>query len=171
MIQKNHTKTLIVSSMIAALIFVITYFVKIYLSTFGIGMVGNPYINLGDSMIYSAGLLIGAPWAAAAAAIGSALADLVVGAPTYILGTFIVKGLMGFTCAVIMKNAKLPRFIFACVIGGAIMVAGYGLYEWIVFDWAYAIGAVPFNLIQWVAGVVGAVALYYPIKRIKGTLQ
>lgn len=164
MTTKNHTKTLIVSSILAALIFVFTYLVRIPVTSNG------AYMNIGDCIIYSAGMLVGAPWAAAASGIGSMFADILVGGGIYIPATLIVKGLMGFVCATIMKNAKLPGFVLACILGGAIMVVGYGLFEWFAFGWTYAIAAVPFNLIQWVAGVAGAIALYYPIKRIKGTL-
>ena len=75
---------------------------------------------------------------------------------------------MGFVCAMMVKKGSLPRFAISCVLGGAIMVVGYGVYEWFVFGWSYAITAVPFNLIQWAGGVIGAIALYYPVKRIKG---
>ncbi len=164
MTKTNHTKTLIVSGILAALIFVVTYLIPIPIGNKG------AYMNIGDCVIYCSGMLVGGPWAAAAAGIGSALADLALGASIYIPATLIVKGLMGFACAMLMKNAKITRFVLACIVGGAIMVVGYGVYEWIIAGWAYAVGTAPFNLIQWVAGVVGAVALYYPVKRIKGTL-
>lgn len=164
MTRKNHTKTLIVSSILAALIFVFTYLIRIPVSSYG------AYMNIGDCVIYCAGMLVGGPWAAAASGIGSMFADILAGGGIYIPATLVIKGLMGLVCAMLMKNAKLPKFILACVLGGAIMVIGYGLFEWIAFGWTYAIAAVPFNLLQWIAGVVGAVALYYPVKRIKGTL-
>ncbi len=168
--EKNHTKTLMISSMLAAMIFVITYLVKIYYSFFGITLQGNPYINLGDSVIYCTGMLIGAPWAAGAAAIGSAFADLALGSPAYIIPTFFIKGTMGLVCALLAKNAKLPRFILVSTLGGAIMVSGYGIFEWLSYGWGNATISAPFNLIQWAAGVIGAIVLYYPVKRIKGII-
>ena len=146
------------------MIFVFTYLIRIPVTSTG------AYMNIGDCIIYCAGMLVGAPWAAAASGLGSMLADILVGGGIYIPATLIIKGLMGFVCAAIMKNAKFPGFIMACILGGAIMVVGYGLFEWFSFSWAYAVGTVPFNLIQWAAGVAGAVVLYYPVKRIKGEL-
>lgn len=162
MTKQNHTKTLVVTSMLAALIFVFTYLIKIPINANG------AYMNIGDCVIYCAGLLVGAPWAAAAAGIGSALADLTLGFPVYAPATLIIKGLMGLVCALLMKKAGFGRFTLVSILGGAIMVAGYGVFEWIFFGWTYAAGTVVFNLIQWAAGVAGALALYYPVRRIAG---
>jgi hypothetical protein len=73
-------------------------------------------------------------------------------------------------CALLMKKAELPKFILACILGGAIMTVGYGVFEWVLFGWTYAAGTLPFNLLQWAAGVAVAAALYYPVKRTKGLL-
>lgn len=164
MTQKNHTKTLVVSSILAALILVFTFLIRIPVNTTG------AYMNIGDSVIYCSGMLVGVPWASAASGIGSMLADILLGGGVYIPATLVIKALMGLVCALLMKNAKLPKFVLACVVGGAIMTVGYGLFELAAFGWAYAIGTLPFNLLQWAAGVAVAAALYYPVKRTKGML-
>ena len=162
---KNKTKALVVTSMLAALIFVITFLVAVPVPS------TSAYVNIGDSVIYCAGMLVGAPWAAAAAGIGSALADWAVGFPIYIPATVIIKALMGYVCSKIMKNGEFPRFVLACVIGGAIMVVGYGLYEAVFMGgWGYVTATLVANLIQWAGGVAGAVALYYPVKRIRSVV-
>ena len=158
--KKNHTRTLVISSMLAALIFVFTYLVKIPINASG------AYMNIGDCVIYCSGLLVGGPWAAAAAGIGSALSDLLLGFPVYAPATLIIKGAMGLVCALLMKKGGFVRFALVSALGGAIMVAGYGLFEWIFFGWTYAVGTVTFNLIQWAAGVAGALALFYPVRRV-----
>lgn len=168
--RKYHTRALMISSMLAALVFVVTYLVQIKYGLFGIVLPGNPFINLGDSVIYCMSLFVGPPWAAGAAAIGSALADVALAAPAYAIPTFIIKGIMGLVCALLMKNAKLPRFILVSVLGGAIMFFGYGVYEWIFYGWGNAIASAPLNLIQWAVGVVGAIVLYYPVKRIRSMI-
>lgn len=161
--RKNHTRTLVVTSMLAALIFVFTYLVKIPINANG------AYMNIGDCVIYCSGLLVGGPWAAAAAGIGSALSDLLLGFPVYAPATLIIKGAMGLICAVLMRNGRFGRFALVSILGGAIMVGGYGLFEWIFFGWTYAAGTIVFNLIQWAAGVAGALVLYYPVRRIADT--
>ncbi len=165
MTGQDRTKTLIITSMLAALIFVITFLIAIPVP------MTSAYVNIGDSVIYCAGMLVGAPWAAVAAGLGSVLADWAVGVPIYMPATLIIKALMGFVCAKIMKNGELPKFILACVTGGAIMVVGYGAYEAIFMGgWGYVTATAIANLIQWAGGVAGAMALYYPVKRIRNLI-
>jgi uncharacterized membrane protein len=157
---------LVVASMLAALIFVITFLIAVPVPS------TSAYVNIGDSVIYCAGMLVGAPWAAAAAGIGSMLADWAFGVPIYMPATLIIKGLMGFVCAKIMKNGAFPRFVVACITGGAIMVLGYGAYEAVFMGgWGYVTTTLIANLIQWAGGVIGAVALYYPVKRIRSLIR
>jgi len=166
MIEKDQTRTLIITSMLAALVFVITFLIAIPVPS------TSAYVNIGDSVIYCAGILVGAPWAAAAAGIGSMLADWAVGVPIYMPATLVIKALMGFVCAKIMKNGGLPKFVLACVTGGAVMVVGYGAFEVIFMGgWGYVTATIIANLIQWAGGVAGAVALYYPVKRIRSLLK
>jgi len=184
--ETSKTKTLVISSMLAALIFVFTYLVKI-----PVPGASGAYMNIGDSIIYSASMLVGAPWAAAAAGIGSMFSDLLYGGGIYIPATLVIKGLMGFVCALLMYKKKpkndierkqneiaeagankraFVRFVLVCILGGAIMVTGYGVFEWVAFGWTYAMGTIVFNLIQWVFGVAAAIALYYPVKMIKAAI-
>jgi uncharacterized membrane protein len=175
------------TSMLAALVFVITFLVAIPIPS------TSAYVNMGDSIIYCTGMLLGAPWAALAAGIGSALADWAIGFPVYIPATLIIKGLMGFVCGMIMKrassghdgatrelvkatffskNSGFIRFVLASILAGAIMVIGYGLYELVFMGgWGYASATIIPNLIQWIGGVAGGIALYFPIKRIGASLK
>ena len=82
--MKTNVQKMTTSAATAALIFAITYLVRIPVP----GTVGG-YINLGDTAIYMAAFLFGGPMAGAAAAIGSALADTAAGAAYYILPTFL----------------------------------------------------------------------------------
>jgi uncharacterized membrane protein len=124
------------------------------------------YINLGDSMIYISAYLLG-PVAAAASAIGSALADLAGGYAVYIPATFIIKGLMGLIFALLNKKRSFPRYAVACVTGGAVMTAGYAVFEIFVFGFAYALTSVPYNLAQWGGNAVIAILLYPLVVRVK----
>ncbi len=164
MTKENHTKTLVISSILAALVFVFTFLIRIPVNTSG------AYMNIGDSVIYCSGILVSAPWAAAAAGIGSMLADILLGGGIYIPATLVIKALMGLVCAMMMRKVGLGKFFLACILGGAIMTVGYGVFEWVVFGWTYAAGTLPFNLLQWAAGVAVAVAVYYPVKRTRGIL-
>ena len=165
MSRSNHTKSLVTASIMAALIFVFTFFIYFPVTSMG------AYMNFGDCVIYSAAMLVGAPWAAAAAALGSALADLAHGYVAYIPATVIIKGLMGFLCAKLMKNASFSKYLVVCLMGGAIMVVGYGAFELMfIGGWGYVSTTIVPNLIQWGVGIAGAAALYYPVKRVKGVI-
>jgi len=185
MAQKNHTKTLILTSIMMALIFLITYLLPFRIPG------TSAYVNLGDSMIYSTGIFVAAPWAAVASGLGSMLSDLALGVPIYAPATLVIKGLMGFVCALLIQlgrrraNQMEPAvsaqkkkgigfgwFILGCVAGGAIMVVGYGVYEYFIMGgWSYVAVTIIPNLIQWAAGVAGALILYYPLNMVRKTIR
>ena len=159
--MKTNIQKITITAAFAALIFAVTFIVHIPVP----GTAGG-YINLGDTAIYLAAFLLGGPLAGAAAAIGSALADLSFAATYYIVPTFFIKGLMGLTAGYLSRSARFSRYTVACVLGGLIMTAGYGLYELAVFGSAYALGSLPFNLIQWVGGTAAAIILFPIAKRL-----
>ena len=84
--KEENVRTLAMGSMLAALIFVATYFIKLPVS------ITQGYIHLGDGFVLLGACLLGAP-AIPAAAIGSMLADLLGGYTVYCLPTFLIKGL------------------------------------------------------------------------------
>jgi uncharacterized membrane protein len=161
--MKLSTRKLAVSSVMAALIFVITFSIRIPVP----GLAGGAYLNLGDSLIYCAAFMLGGVPAMFAAGIGSMLADIAGGALIYAPATLVIKGLMGLACGVMLVKPSFVRFVFASIAGGAIMVAGYGIYELIVFGTAYALTSLPFNLIQWGGGVGIALLLYLPFSKMR----
>ena len=70
--------------MFAALIIVATIFIRVPIG------INEGYIHVGDSMIYLAACLLG-PYAAIAAVIGGAFADILAGAAAWALPTAIIK--------------------------------------------------------------------------------
>ena len=149
----------------AAVIFVITYLIRIPMP-----IASGGYINIGDAPIYIAAALLGGPAGMIAAAIGAALADLSAGYVIYILPTAIIKGAMGLVCGKLMSKESFVRFLLSSVLGGAIMVFGYAAFETALFNFNQALAAIPFNLIQWVAGVAVAAAFFPVVPRIKRSL-
>jgi uncharacterized membrane protein len=157
----TRLKKLTMAALIAALVFVVTYLVRI-----PIPVVSGGYVNLGDTVIYLGSFLLGGLPGAAAAAVGSALADLLAGYAIYAPATFIIKGLMGLACGIIAKRGGFGRFTVAAFTAGIIMVAGYFTFEALLFNMHQAIVSVPFNDIQLVGGVCVALALYPAANRI-----
>jgi len=164
--QNPKVKTLTMTALMAAVIFVVTYIVRIPMP-----IAAGGYINIGDTAVYVAAALLGGPGGMVSAAIGSALADLTAGYVIYILPTAIVKGLMGYVCGKLMERAGFARFFIASVIGGAIMVGGYAAFDTVLFNVNQAVAGLPFNGIQWVCGVAAAIAFYPAVTRIQKNLS
>jgi uncharacterized membrane protein len=158
----GRTRSITLIAVMAALVFAVTWLVRIPVPS-----LSGAYFNLGDTVIYLCAMLAGGPYAALAAAVGSGFADLAAGAPVYILPTVFIKGLMGFMAGKLSFQSGMPRFLLACVLGGAVMTAGYGLFESVAFGGAYAIGSVPYNLLQWGTSTAVSAALYPAVKKVR----
>ena len=124
--------------------------------------VGNGYVHCGDAMIYFAAAVLPLPYAIAASAAGGMLADILSGYAVYALPTFIIKGLVALTFAVIGGKQLLgKRKLLAMLAAGAVSVIGYWIAAVILFGgWqAQFIGTVPGNCVQAVgSGIVYAAA-------------
>ena len=129
MISKVQTKTgyLTITALFAALICLTTAY--IFHIPFG---ANGGYIHIGDALIYLAAALLPTPYAAIAAAIGGAMADLLC-APIWAIPTFIIKMLIAlpFTC----KGNKIVcvRNITALFAAGLISCIGYAVAEMIIY--------------------------------------
>ena len=137
------------------------------------------YFNAGDVFVLLAAWCLGPLYGSVAAAVGSALADIVSGYAIYAPATFFIKGLLAFTAYTVWFLFKkcvrrerldpLPRLLSA-VAGETVMVCGYFAYEWILYGLAGATATIFGNLLQGVCGVLLATAIIaaiYPIKNIK----
>ena len=155
--RKAKINRIAISGVLAALIFVMTFIIKIPIPATG------GYINLGDSAIIISSFILG-PFAAIPAAIGSAMCDLVSGYPHYIRPTFVIKGLMGLAAGAVIKRRKsLPARIIAGLAAEIIMVGGYFLFEAlpVMYGVEAALSSVPFNAIQGACAIIIAIPLSY----------
>ena len=126
----------------------------------------NGYVNLGDCFILASAWFLGPVYGFAAGSIGSALADLIAGYPVYIPGTFIIKGMLAVTAALIthrINTARPESKFIGYAAGGAaaevVMIGGYYLYEAILYGFAPALTGIPGNVVQGVCGAVAGIAL------------
>lgn len=123
--------------------------------------VGNGYIHCGDAVIYLAAAVLPMPYAIGASAVGGMMADVLSGYPMYALPTFIIKGLLALTFALIGGERKLSlRRIMGLVACGIVSILGYWVTAVILYGgWtAQFIGTVPGNLVQAAgSGIVYAV--------------
>ena len=66
-----------------------------------------------------------------------------------------------------MQGKGFGRFLLGSILGGGIMVAGYAIFEFLMFNANQAIGSIPFNAIQWAGGVLVACALFPVVRSTK----
>lgn len=160
--MKNQTKRLTTCAVFAAIICVVTTFVAVPAPT-----IGN--INLGDIFILCSAWLLG-PLGAVASGLGACLADLFSGYAIYAPATLVIKALMALACYYLfvafektIKNQILSR-IFSAIIAEIIMVAGYFVYESIIYGVSAAVASVPFNLTQgsicMIVGTISCILLF-----------
>ena len=161
--RSTRVLTLAYGGMLAALVFVATYFFQLPVS------ITQGYIHLGDGFILLGASLLG--WAAVpAAAIGSMLADLLAGYTIYCLPTFLIKGAVA-AVAVLAVRGRKPYWLTVLLLVAAelVMVAGYFVVEWLFLGYglAAATGAVVPNLVQGLSGVIIGAVLIPLMRRVK----
>lgn len=126
------------------------------------------YFNLGDVAVLLGAYTLGAP-AAISAALGSALADLLMGYAAYAPATAIIKAavaliafaLTRFACARVGKWASLPVRLLCALLAETVMVAGYLLFEAFALGYgAAALASVVGNCLQGACGAIGSAVIY-----------
>ncbi|MBQ4639473.1 MAG: ECF transporter S component [Clostridia bacterium] len=157
--RKNHTLRIVMCALFAAMICVFTMLVQIPVPATG------GYVNLGDGVILIGAFLLQPFYAAAAAGVGSMLADVLAGYVSYAPGTLVIKTCVALAASFIFrlmcrkKNGKvsLPGMIAAGVCAEIVMVLGYFVYEAVVLGiGAGASAGIPGNLGQGAVGILVA---------------
>ena len=136
-------------------------------------MIGTQgYINIGDTMIFAAALLLG-PWGGLiAGGIGSALADLLLGYAFWAPWTLVVKGLEGYIAGSIGHKAfhrhqkPTPIVIVGLSAAALWMVFGYFIAGGFMVGFEAALGGIPGDLLQGAGSVAIAVPLAYLLGRL-----
>ena len=136
----KQIKSLVFASVLAALCCVATLVITIPSPSGG-------FMNLGDTVVLLSAYLLGPGWGAAAAGIGSALADLLAGALLY--------------------RALGRRGLLACgLLAESIMVLGYWCYDGLLMgSLAGAAVGIPSNLMQAAFGLAASTALTLALKK------
>ncbi len=158
--RNKKLQLLVMSALLAALVCAATAVIHIPSPM-------NGYVNLGDCFVLLCGWLLGPYFGFFAAGAGSALADLLLGYPHYIPGTFVIKGLMAVTAWLLTKvlvkafRGKVSAARIVSAVGAeAVMVAGYFLYASLLLGKGLAAAAsIPGNLIQGVCGAISSVLI------------
>ena len=160
--KTNPTAKLALCGVMAALIFVATYFVKLPMA------MTNGYVHLGDGFILLAASLLG--WAAVpAAAVGSMLADLMGGYAVYLLPTFLIKRTVAAVAVLALRTKHEWLKVLGLIIAEAVMVGGYFLVEWLFLGYGVAGASASLlgNAMQGLSGVVIGLLLIPLMKRVR----
>lgn len=150
--MKNSNKIikLVTAALMAAMTCIVTMILPIRIP-YGNG----GYIHPGDGFVLLSGIILGPVYGGFAAGIGSMLADLLSGYVQYAIATLLIKFLAAFLGAYSYRRIRERSVVLAGVIGGIVVTAGYFIYESFLYgSVGTALVAVPFNLIQNIAGIV-----------------
>lgn len=156
-------KKLVMSALLAALVFTSTMVIHIPSPTGG-------YVNLGDCFVLLSGWLLGPWYGAAAAGIGAMLTDLLSGYTYYAPATLIIKALVALVAALVWRamSRKRGALIVSGILGELIMVVGYFGFTALLLG--YGLGAalsIPGDLVQGATGIVIGIVLMKLFERSK----
>lgn len=139
--KKLNVQKLTLCGVMAALVFVMTYFPKIPVPVTG------GYVHLGDGAIFLSVLLLG-PLGIPAATVGSMLSDLIGGYMVYVLPTFLIKGVVALVAWKLCRKDQPLLALLSFLLAEAVMVLGYFLLEWALYGAAAAAAAIGPNVVQ-----------------------
>ena len=152
--EQIKTKDLTKMSLMAALVFFGTFFIKIP-SISG-------YTHLGDCMIFVSVLILGWRKGAVAGGIGAALADLLGGYTQWIIPTLFIKAIMAIIMGMITEKL-FPNLRFGWLIGatvgGIFQIVGYTFVRILLYGTAMGFVELPMLILQTVSGVALSLVL------------
>lgn len=126
MSQGEKTRTLVMTALFAAIVFVAT---RINIPT----GIGGHIVHVGDSMIYLAACILPLPYAMAAGAIGAALSDaLTPGCMVYVIPTLMIKATLVLYFTHNKGKFICLRNVIAVILAGLTGVFGYYLADIII---------------------------------------
>lgn len=190
--EMDKTQRLVMTALMMSLILVGTILLRIPIP------MTQGYVHLGDAMIYLGVLLLGRKSGAAAAGIGSALADVLGGFAVWAPWTLVIKGAMAFAAGTFIELARADRgssddtrtehrhsagsrsdsgrmttsaVIAGMVLGGMLMCAGYFAAEGIMYgNWTVAALGIPWNIGQFAVGIVISLMVSGASSRIRSNI-
>ncbi len=132
--SSEKVRLLVVTGLFASLVYVFTAYLHI--------PSGAGYTHAGDGIIYIAACILPAPYAAAAGAIGGALADGLSGYAVWIPATIVIKAVTALFFT--RKTEKILTLRNMCGIVPSLIVCitGYSLYEGTVMTKGFSLAAI-----------------------------
>lgn len=157
----NRTHKLITTALLTALVALSTMAFQVPIPA------TKGYINLGDTVIFVAALLLGPKYGAIAGGIGSALADILSPYVVWAPFTLVIKGLEGFMVGYIFyrlfaERGGIKTKAVSMLTGGLWMAAGYFGAGVILYGMPAALVELPGNIFQ----AAGSAVLALPVVEV-----
>jgi uncharacterized membrane protein len=153
-------------AILTALAAVFTYIVRIPIARTG------GYLNLGDVIIYFTAFTFGPVSALVAGGLGTAITDLISGYSQWAPISLLAHGLQGLAAGLIASipwrertSTFNPFWVVAAVAGTVIMAGGYLVAQILMLGAGAALFELPWNLLQNLIGVVGAIPLTIAVRK------
>lgn len=174
---KSNTISLVQMALMTALTYIATAVIAIPVGE-------SAVLHLGDTLVFLCAILLGKKKGAIAAALGMTFFDLF--SPYYIWApfTFIIKGAMAYIAGMIAyrgsyEGNSFVNNLFAFIIAGIVMIAGYFFAGGLLNHFAYGIPTlsegllvalkdIPANILQVVGGIALGLPLAIPLKKYLG---
>ncbi|WP_153730977.1 ECF transporter S component [Sporosarcina obsidiansis] len=166
--SRMKTFDLIVTSMLASLVFVATLLLNIKLPIAANGGL----IHLGTAMLFIVSILFGPKKGAIAGAVGMGLFDIVGGWALWAPITILTRGLQGFVIGKIAwsngrKGNSFKFNLLAMIISIPVTVAGYYIGESILYhSWIIPLASIPGDLVQCAVGIAVAIPVCAMLKKV-----
>lgn len=160
MTLREKTNKIILTGLMMAMITVVTMVIPI-----PIPFSSGGYVHLGDAVLFLSVLILGWQYGAVAAGVGSALADIFLGAAIWSPWTLVVKGGMAIIMGLFIAKAEksegktilgVPIYQqIGMLLAGIFMVVGYYIAEGVIYgNFVAPILSVPWNIAQFIVGLV-----------------
>jgi uncharacterized membrane protein len=153
-------------AILTALTAVFTYIVRIPIARTG------GYLNLGDVIIYFTAFTFGPVSALVAGGLGTAITDLISGYSQWAPISLLAHGLQGLAAGLIASISRNentytfnPFWIIAALAGTVVMAGGYLAAQILMLGVGAALFELPWNLLQNLIGVAGAIPLTIAVRR------
>lgn len=177
-VKNNTVLKMVLTALMIALTFVAGSVIKIPTL--------NGFIQVGDCMVLLGAVLLGRRRGALSGALGMALVDITAGYLIWAPFTFVIKGLMAYSVAIILERANsinYKTYVIAFIVGGFINVIGYfignaiivgviiGDAQGILQSMVYALANIMGDTIQSTLGVIIALIIAPSINKVRLTLD
>ena len=147
MMKEKSTKATVMAAAFAGVICITTMFLHVPSALGG-------FVTAADAFVLCAGWMLSPTYGFLASGIGSALADIISGHVIYAPITFLIKGVMAVIACKTKKEDRVSHYLWGGAVAELVMIAGYYLYEGIIYGFLPSLVNIPSNAVQGCVGII-----------------